>query len=120
MQHDIADIGLAGKGRNRTEWAAQTMPVLGSIRDRFAKERPLEGYVVGACLHVTTETANLMIALAAGGAEVWLTASNPLSTQDDVAAHLVKDHGMPVFAIRGEDNDKYYSHIRAILDASPE
>jgi adenosylhomocysteinase len=95
------------------------MPVLGSIRDRFAKERPLEGYVVGACLHVTTETANLMIALAAGGAEVWLTASNPLSTQDDVAAHLVKDHGMPVFAIRGEDNDKYYSHIRAILDASP-
>ena len=119
MQHDIADIGFARKGRDRTEWAAQTMPVLGSIRDRFAKERPLEGYVVGACLHVTTETANLMIALAAGGAKVWLTASNPLSTQDDVAAHLVKDHGMPVFAVRGEDNDTYYSHIRSILDASP-
>ncbi len=119
MQHDITDVGLARKGRDRTEWAAQTMPVLRSIRDRFAKERPLEGHVVGACLHVTTETANLMIALAAGGAEVWLTASNPLSTQDDVAAHLVKDHGMPVFAVRGEDNDRYYSHIRAILDASP-
>ena len=119
MQHDIADIGLARKGRDRTEWAAQTMPVLGSIRDRFAKERPLEGYVVGACLHVTTETANLMIALAAGGAKVWLTASNPLSTQDDVAARLVKDHGMPVFAVRGEDNERYYSHIRSILDASP-
>jgi adenosylhomocysteinase len=119
MRHDIADIDLARKGRDRTEWAAQTMPVLRSIRERFAKERPLEGRVVGACLHVTTETANLMIALAAGGAEVWLTASNPLSTQDDVAAHLVKDHGMPVFAVRGEDNDRYYSHIRAILHASP-
>ncbi len=119
MRHDIADIDLARKGRNRTEWAAQTMPVLRSIRDRFVTERPLEGHVVGACLHVTTETANLMIALAAGGAEVWLAASNPLSTQDDVAAHLVRDHGMPVFAVRGEDNDRYYSHIRSILDASP-
>jgi adenosylhomocysteinase len=120
MKNDIADIKLADAGRFRTEWAAQSMPVLGSIRDRFASERPLEGVTIGACLHVTTETANLMIALKAGGAEVLLCASNPLSTQDDVAAHLVEHHEIPVFAVRGEDNERYYDHIRAILDAGPD
>jgi len=119
MPHDIADEQLAGKGRDRTEWAAQTMPVLSSIAERFASERPLDGMVIGACLHVTTETANLMITLKAGGASVSLCASNPLSTQDDVAAHLAVDHGIPVFAVRGEDNDRYYDHIRAVLDAGP-
>lgn len=119
MQHDICNIELADKGRDRTEWAAQTMPVLASIARRFAEELPLKGRTVAACLHVTTETANLMIALAAGGADVSLCASNPLSTQDDVAAHLVRDHGIPVFAVRGEDNDRYYDHIRAVLDARP-
>jgi adenosylhomocysteinase len=119
MQHDIANAGLADKGRERTEWAAQRMPVLKSIAERFAREKPLDGAVIGACLHVTTETANLMCALAAGGARVSLCGSNPLSTQDDVAAHLVADHGIPVFAVRGEDNDRYYDHIRAVLGAGP-
>jgi len=120
MKHDIASRDLADGGRSRTEWAAQSMPVLGSIRDRFETEKPLRGITIGACLHVTTETANLMIALKAGGADVLLCASNPLSTQDDVAAHLVEHHGIPVFAVRGEDNDRYYDHIRAILDAKPD
>ena len=119
MQHDIADSALAEQGRDRTEWAAQSMPVLGSIAERFARERPLEGMVVSGCLHVTTETANLMITLAAGGAKPALCASNPLSTQDDVAAHLTVDHGIPVFAVRGEDNDRYYSHIRSVLELDP-
>ena len=119
MPNDIADIGLAGKGRDRTEWAAQSMPVLGSIKERYERDRPLAGTTIGACLHVTTETANLMIALKAGGAEVALCASNPLSTQDDVAAHLVEHHGISVFAVRGENNDVYYDHIRAVLDAGP-
>ena len=105
MKHDIASRDLADGGRSRTEWAAQSMPVLGSIRDRFETEKPLRGITIGACLHVTTETANLMIALKAGGADVLLCASNPLSTQDDVAAHLVEHHGIPVFAVRGEDNE---------------
>ena len=95
------------------------MPVLRSIADRFAREKPLEGITVGACLHVTTETANLMIALARGGARVALCASNPLSTQDDVAAHLVEHHEIPVFAVRGEDNERYYEHIRSILELGP-
>ncbi len=119
MDYDIASIELADEGRKRTEWAAQTMPVLASIAERFAREKPLDGLGISACLHVTTETANLMIALKAGGARVQLCASNPLSTQDDVAAHLVRDHGIPVFAVRGEDNDTYYDHIRAILADRP-
>jgi adenosylhomocysteinase len=119
MNHDIASMDLADEGRERTQWAAQTMPVLASIAERFGRERPLDGLGIGACLHVTTETANLMIALKAGGARVRLCASNPLSTQDDVAAHLVRDHGIPVFAVRGEDNDRYYEHIRAILADRP-
>ncbi len=119
MKYDIADASLAAKGRDRTEWASQRMPVLRSIAERFARERPLEGLCVSGCMHVTTETANLMIALKAGGASPELCASNPLSTQDDVAAHLTVDHGIPVFAVRGEDNDRYYSHIRAVLDLGP-
>lgn len=118
MKHDIADPSLAEAGALRIEWARGRMPVLASIRERFEKETPLEGKRIGACLHVTTETANLMATLRAGGAEVILCASNPLSTQDDVAAALVAD-GIPVFAVRGEDNDTYYSHLRAVLDSDP-
>jgi adenosylhomocysteinase len=119
MPHDIADEKLASRGRDRTEWASQSMPVLGSIAERYARDKPLAGLRIGACLHVTTETANLMIALKSGGAEVALCASNPLSTQDDVAAHLTLDHGVSVFAVRGEDNQRYYDHIRSVLDARP-
>jgi adenosylhomocysteinase len=119
MPNDINDAGLAPKGRDRTDWAAQSMPVLRSIAERYEREKPLEGMSVGACMHVTTETANLMIALKAGGAAVSLCASNPLSTQDDVAAHLAVDHGVSVYAVRGEDNDRYYDHIRAVLDDGP-
>ncbi len=119
MNHDIADPSLAAAGALRIEWAQGRMPVLASIRERFEKETPLEGLLIAACLHVTTETANLMTALRAGGAEVMLCASNPLSTQDDVAAALVAD-GIAVFAVRGEDNDSYYSHLRAVLDADPQ
>ncbi|MFW6079999.1 MAG: adenosylhomocysteinase, partial [Gemmatimonadota bacterium] len=110
---------LGDEGRRRTEWAERQMPVLRQIRERFEKERPLEGRRLSACLHVTTETANLAIALKAGGGDVALCASNPLSTQDDVAAHLVRDHGISVFAIRGEDHDTYYEHIRAALAHRP-
>ena len=119
MQYDIADISLAELGRQRIAWADANMPVLASIRDRFAKERPLEGHTVAACMHITTETANLLRALKAGGANVVACASNPLSTQDDVAASLVKDEGISVFAIKGEDAKSYYSHIDAVLDARP-
>ena len=119
MPNDIADRSLAAAGRDRTAWAAQDMPVLRSISDRFARERPLEGQVIGACLHVTTETANLVTTLKAGGASVSLCASNPLSTQDDVAAHLAVDHDVPVYAVRGEDHDRYYAHIRSTLSANP-
>ena len=118
MQHDIAHIGLSEQGHLRIEWAARRMPVLAAIRERFERERPLEGYRIGACMHVTSETANLMLTLVAGGAEVALCASNPLSTQDDVAAALV-DAGIPVFAIRGEDADTFYDHINAVLDTEP-
>jgi adenosylhomocysteinase len=120
MNHDIKDIGLADAGRQRIEWADRQMPVLASIRERFAKERPLEGVRIGACLHVTTETANLMRTLKAGGAAAVLCASNPLSTQDDVAASLVRDYEIPVFAIKGEDNDTYYAHINAAVDTRPQ
>lgn len=119
MKFDIADPALAAEGHLRIEWAARRMPVLAAIRERFEKERPLEGYGVGACMHVTTETANLMFALRAGGARVALCASNPLSTQDDVAAALA-DAGIPVFAIRGEDDATFYDHINAVLDTEPD
>ncbi len=119
MNHDIADPSLAEAGALRIEWAKGRMPVLASIRERFEKETPLDGLRIAACLHVTSETANLMTTLRAGGADVMLCASNPLSTQDDVAAALVAD-GIAVFAVRGEDNDSYYSHLRAVLDADPQ
>ncbi|HET8713418.1 MAG TPA: adenosylhomocysteinase [Gemmatimonadales bacterium] len=118
--NDIKDILLADEGRRRTEWAERSMPVLRQIQQRFKREQPLRGKKVSACLHVTTETANLMVALQAGGADVALCASNPLSTQDDVAAHLVRDHGIKVFAIKGEDHATYYDHIRAALAHRPD
>jgi adenosylhomocysteinase len=117
---DVKDLGLAAKGKLRIEWASQWMPVLKLIRKRFIKERPLEGVRLSACLHVTTETANLAITLRDGGANVVVCASNPLSTQDDVAASLVKDFNIPVFAIKGEDKNSYYSHIIAALDHKPQ
>lgn len=119
MNYDIADPTLAQEGKRRIEWADEQMPVLASIRERFAKEKPLEGKRMSACLHVTTETANLMRALKAGGAELVLCASNPLSTQDDVAASLVEDYGVRVYAVHGEDKDTYYEHIRAAIDNEP-
>jgi adenosylhomocysteinase len=119
VKHDVKDIGLAARGRLRIEWAEREMPVLRSIRERFAKEKPLKGLRLSACLHVTTETANLMETLKAGGAEVYLCASNPLSTQDDVAASLAKNSGVPVFAIKGEDHKTYYRHIMDALALKP-
>ena len=119
VEHHIRDIKLADKGRLRVEWAERAMPVLGRIRERFAHEQPLKGQRLSACLHVTTETANLVLTLKAGGAEVALCASNPLSTQDDVAAYLVRDHDVKVFSICGEDHDVYYDHIRAALALRP-
>ena len=119
MEYHVKSLDLAEKGRLRIEWAAMSMPVLKKIKERFERERPLEGVVLGACLHVTTETAALVQTLKAGGAKVFLCASNPLSTQDDVAASLVKHDEIPVFAIKGEDNDTYYDHLRAVLDAKP-
>ena len=117
--HDVADLSLAQRGRARIEWADRAMPVLTALRERFAEERPLEGQVIAACLHVTTETANLMRTLAAGGADVTLVASNPLSTQDDTAAALVAEYGISTYAIRGIDNAGYYRHIDAALDQHP-
>ena len=119
MDYDIADISLAAEGEKRIEWAARRMPVLGLIRERFAKERPLEGLTIAATMHVTTETATLMRALQAGGASVSLCASNPLSTQNDVAAALAAS-GMSVYAIRGESSATFYEHINAILDTNPD
>ena len=119
VSHDVKDLGLARKGKLRIEWAEQWMPVLRLIRNRFDKEKPLKGITLVACLHVTTETANLMRTLKAGGAEVALCASNPLSTQDDVAASLVADYGVPTFAIKGEDKETYYKHINSALDFKP-
>jgi adenosylhomocysteinase len=118
--HDVKDLDLAAEGRRRIEWADKTMPVLRTIRERFEKERPLEGWRVAACLHVTTETANLMRTLVAGGADAVLCASNPLSTQDDVAAALVREYDVPTFAIKGEDDDTYYRHIQAVVDHKPQ
>src|SRR5215475_5009831 len=113
----VKDMSLAREGKRRIEWADRHMPVLRAIRARFAKERPLKGMRIAACLHVTTETANLARTLQAGGAEVFLCASNPLSTQDDVAAALVTEYGIATFAVKGEDNDRYYGHIMSVLDA---
>lgn len=119
MDYDIKDLDLAPAGRRRIQWAAREMPVLKAIRERFSEEKPLSGARLSACLHITTETANLARTLQAGGAEVVLTASNPLSTQDDVAAALVSYYEIPVFAIKGEDNETYYQHIHAALDNEP-
>jgi adenosylhomocysteinase len=119
-EFDVKSLALADAGRDRTEWAERSMPVLRLIRERFAREKPLAGKRISACLHVTTETANLALTLQAGGADVALCASNPLSTQDDVAAHLVRDHGIKVFAVKGEDNERYYDHIRAVIEHRPD
>src|SRR6266851_6364970 len=117
--YDVHDLGLAEAGRKRIEWADKQMPVLRRIRERFARELPLKGQRLGACLHITCETANLLRALKAGGAEVFACASNPLSTQDDVAAALVDQYDIPTYAIHGEDRDTYYSHLRAVLERHP-
>ena len=117
---DVRDRALANEGIRRIEWAAREMPVIALIRERFRKEQPLTGVRVGACLHITTETANLLIALKEGGAEVTACASNPLSTQDDVAAALNVEYGITTFAIKGEDHETYYRHINAVLDARPQ
>ena len=119
MDYDIKDVSLAAEGKRRIEWASKQMPVLESLRERFEKEKPLEGRKMSACLHVTAETANLMRTLKAGGADLVLCASNPLSTQDDVAAALVDEYGIRVYAVKGEDNDTYYEHIRAAIDHGP-
>jgi len=119
INYDIKDINLAGVGKQRIEWAAREMPVLAQITERFRQEKPFAGIRLVACCHVTTETANLAIALQAGGADAILIASNPLSTQDDVAACLVKDYGIPVFAIKGEDNATYHRHVQTALDHKP-
>ncbi|MFI5178841.1 MAG: adenosylhomocysteinase [Vicinamibacterales bacterium] len=120
IKHDVRDLRLSEEGIRRIEWAAREMPVTRQIRERFAKEKPLNGLRIAACLHVTTETANLMIALRDGGADIALCASNPLSTQDDVAAALVAEYGISTFAIKGEDNETYYRHIDAVLDHKPQ
>ena len=120
IPHDVKDLGLADAGRRRVEWAEQEMPVLRLIRDRFEREKPLAGVRIAACLHVTTETANLMRALKAGGADVRLCASNPLSTQDEAAAAMVVEYGVPVFAIKGEDNATYYRHIHQAIEHKPQ
>jgi adenosylhomocysteinase len=117
---DVAEVGLADGGKLKIEWADRQMPVLAAIRERFARERPLDGWRISACLHVTAETANLIRTLAAGGADLVLCSSNPLSTQDDVAASLVVHHGIPTFAIKGEDRDSYYGHIGNALDHRPQ
>src|SRR5512143_2846946 len=116
MKYDVKDLALAERGTRRIEWARSSMPVLRMIEERFTREQPLDGLRVSACLHVTTETANLMRTLKAGGADIVLCASNPLSTQDDVAAALVADYGIRTYAIKGEDTDSYYSHIDAAID----
>lgn len=119
MEYDIKNIDLAPGGRHRTNWAAQEMPVLKGVKEQFNSERPFAGLRVAGCMHVTTETANLMVALQAGGADVVLCASNPLSTQDDVAASLVAHYEIPVFAIKGEDNQTYFNHIEAVINHKP-
>src|SRR5207248_10462154 len=115
-EYDVKEIGLADRGLLKIEWAGSEMPVLKLIRERFRREQPLAGLRLSACLHVTSETANLAVALKEGGADIALCASNPLSTQDDVAAALAGEHGIPTFAIKGEDETTYYQHINAALD----
>src|ERR1044071_5585678 len=117
---DVKDISLAPRGKDRIEWAAKDMPVLRLIRERFEKEQPLKGIRMSGCLHITTETANLAITLKAGGADLVLCASNPLSTQDDVAAALISEYGISTYAIKGEDEQTYYRHINAALDHQPQ
>src|ERR671935_2192431 len=119
-EHDVRALALAAEGLVRIRWADRQMPVLAAIRERFERERPLDGLRISACLHVTSETANLARTLQAGGADLILCASNPLSTQDDVAAALVSEYGIPTFAIKGEDEQTYYRHINAVLDAKPQ
>ena len=119
-QHDVKDLNLAKEGKLKIEWAGKQMPVLKSIQERFEKEKPFEGMTIAACLHITSETANLLIALKAGGANVVANASNPLSTQDSVAASLVADNYIPTYAIKGEDNDTYFKHLNAVLDYKPQ
>jgi adenosylhomocysteinase len=119
IKGDVRDISLAARGRDRIEWAAKEMPVLRLIRERFAQDQPLKGVRISGCLHITTETANLAITLKAGGADLVLCASNPLSTQDDVAAALISEYGIPTYAIKGEDEQTYYRHINAVLDHQP-
>ncbi len=119
MKYDVKDLALSKMGKNRIEWAERDMPVLRRVKENFTANKPLKGVKIAACLHVTTETANLMITLKAGGADVTLCASNPLSTQDDVAASLVKHNKIPVYAIKGEDNKTYYKHLNAALDKKP-
>src|SRR5215468_8060251 len=119
VEYDVKDIGLSGYGEQRIEWAEREMPVLRLIRERFAEEKPLEGVKLVACAHITTETANLARALQAGGVDATLIASNPLSTQDDVAASLVADWGIPVMAIKGESTDTYVRHVKAALETNP-
>lgn len=119
-EYDVKDLELAPEGKLKIEWAGQQMPVLATIKERFIKEKPFTGLTIGACLHITSETANLLVTLKAGGAKVYACASNPLSTQDSVAASLVKDFGIPTFAIKGEDSQTYYKHLYAILDMHPQ
>jgi adenosylhomocysteinase len=119
MEYHVKDLNLADKGRLRAEWASRDMPVLNAIRERFQREKPLKGLRLAACLHVTTETAVLAATLKAGGALMHLCASNPLSTQDDVAAYLAKYEEIPTFAIKGEDGDTYYRHIHQALEVKP-
>jgi len=120
IKNDVANAALAPEGKKRIEWAARNMPVLSQIKDRFAKEKPFNGIRIAACMHVTTETANLMLALKAGGAEIALCASNPLSTQDETAAALVHEYGISVFAKNAIDRDGFYAHINAALDIKPQ
>src|SRR2546425_9403742 len=120
IEHDVKNLSLAPEGRLRIEWAEQSMPVLRQVRERFTHEQPLKGIRVGACLHVTTETAVLMLTLKAAGAELALCASNPLSTQDDTAAALVREYDVPVFAHKGEDNKTYYRHLEAGRKTRPQ
>src|SRR6185369_6872835 len=118
MKYHVKDLKLSAKGKDRIEWAERSMPVLRLIKTRFQKEKPLKGIRMAACLHITTETANLLLTLKAGGADITACASNPLSTQDDVAAALV-EAGIPTYAIKGEDNTTYYRHLDAVLDTKP-
>ena len=120
IEHDVKDLGLATAGRYKIEWAESQMPVLKLIRERFAKERPLAGLKVSACLHVTSETAALARTMQVGGADIVLCASNPLSTQDEVAASLVANDEIPVYAIKGEDTNTYFRHLNAALDHRPQ